>query len=32
MKRTNLTVYENENGVLSFQFHETIKALTRIYL
>jgi hypothetical protein len=32
MKRMNIRVYENEFGVLSFQFHEVIKALTKIYL
>jgi hypothetical protein len=27
-----IPIYENENGILCFQFHEVIEALTRIYL
>jgi hypothetical protein len=27
-----IPIYENENGVLCFQFNEVIEALTRIYM
>ena len=27
-----IPIYENENGVLCFQFHEVIEGLTRIYI
>lgn len=32
MKSLNIPIYEDEHGVLSFQFHEVIEALTRIVL
>ncbi len=27
-----IPIYENQNGILCFQFHEVIEALTRIYI
>lgn len=32
LKSLNIPIYENENGVLCFQFHEVIEALTRTYI
>ena len=32
LKELRIPIYENENGVLCFQFNEVIEALTRIYI
>lgn len=32
LKKMAIPIYENENGVLCFQFNEVIEALTRIYM
>ena len=32
LKQMAIPIYENENGVLCFQFNEVIEALTRIYM
>ena len=32
LKSLEIPIYEDENGVLSFQFHEVVEALTRIVL
>lgn len=32
LKRMSIPIYENEDGVLCFQFNEVIEALTKAYL
>lgn len=32
LKTMKIPIYENEEGVLCFQFHEVIESLTRIYM